>query len=57
VILVTGLVQGTSLGWVIRGVTAPEDGNGRPPLDQDAAETMMFRAPLAVVERANHVVE
>jgi CPA1 family monovalent cation:H+ antiporter len=51
VILVTVLVQGTSLGWLIRRVTPPEDGSARPPLDLHTAETMMFRAQLAVVER------
>ena len=51
VILVTVLVQGTSLGWVIRRAQPPEDGSARPPLDLHAAETMVFRAQLAVVER------
>jgi Na+/H+ antiporter len=52
VILVTVLVQGTSLGWVIQWMKPPEDGSTRPPFDLHAAETMMFRAQLAVVERA-----
>jgi CPA1 family monovalent cation:H+ antiporter len=51
VILVTVLVQGTSLGRVIQWMKPPEDGSTRPPFDLHAAETMMFRAQLAVVER------
>ncbi len=50
VILVTVLVQGTSLGWVIRWVKPSEDASTRPPLDLHAAETMLFRAQLAAVE-------
>jgi Na+/H+ antiporter len=51
VILATVLVQGTSLGWLIRWAKPPEGGSARPPLDLHAAETMMFRAQLAVVEQ------
>lgn len=50
VILVTVLMQGMSLGWVIRRVTPPEDAGTRPPLDLHAAETLMFQAQLRVVE-------
>ncbi len=52
VILVTVLVQGTSLGAVIRWVKPPEDAGAGPPLDLQAAETMMFQAQLVAVERA-----
>jgi CPA1 family monovalent cation:H+ antiporter len=50
-ILVTVLVQGTSLGWLIRRMKPPEDASTRPPLDMHAGETMIFRAQLDVVER------
>jgi Na+/H+ antiporter len=50
-ILVTVLVQGTSLGWVIRWAKPQDDGSVHPPLDLHAAETMMFQAQLSVVER------
>ena len=51
VILVTVLVQGTSLGRVINWAKPPDDGSARAPLDLHAAETMIFQAQLAVVER------
>lgn len=51
VILLTVLVQGTSLGWVIQWARPPEHGSMRPPLDLHAAETRMFKAQLAAVER------
>ena len=51
VILVTVLVQGTSLGRVINWAKPPDDGSTRAPLDLHAAETMIFQAQLAVVER------
>lgn len=51
VILVTVLLQGTSLAWVIRWAEPPEDSATQPPLDLHAAETMMFRAQLVAVER------
>ena len=53
-ILVTVLVQGTSLGWVIRRARPPEDLASLPPLDLHAAEGAMFRAQLAAVEREAH---
>jgi monovalent cation/hydrogen antiporter len=51
VILLTVLVQGTSLGWVIAWARPPEHASARPPFDLHAAETMMFKAQLAAVER------
>jgi CPA1 family monovalent cation:H+ antiporter len=51
VILVTVLVQGTSLGWVIRTGKPHDDASARPPLDLHAAEMMLFQAQLALVER------
>lgn len=53
-ILVTVLVQGTSLGWVIRRANPPEDPASLPPLDLQAAEQAMFRAQLTAVEREAH---
>jgi NhaP-type Na+/H+ or K+/H+ antiporter len=54
VILVTVLVQGTSLGWIIRLARPAEDPATLPPLDLEGAERAMFRAQLATVERAAH---
>lgn len=54
VILVTVLVQGTSLGWLIQRAGPPEDHSGLPPLDLHAAERAMFRAQLTAVERDAH---
>ncbi len=54
VILVTVLVQGTSLGWIIRRTRPQEDPAALPPLDLPAAEHAMFRAQLATVEREAH---
>ncbi|NJR79409.1 Na+/H+ antiporter [Sphingomonas corticis] len=54
VILVTVLVQGTSLGWIIRRARPREDPAALPPLDLSAAEREMFRAQLAAVEREAH---
>ena len=51
VILVTVLVQGTSLGWVIRRAQPAEDAGSLPSLDLHAAEAAMFRAQLVAVER------
>jgi monovalent cation/hydrogen antiporter len=50
VILVTVLLQGTSLGFVIRTANPPEDAQALPPLDLYAAEASMFQAQLAAVE-------
>ena len=57
VILVTVLVQGTSLGWMIRWAKPAEDEASRPSLDLHAAEHAMFRAQLAAVEREAHDAE
>lgn len=54
VILVTVLVQGTSLGWIIRRARPQEDPAALPPLDLLAAERAMFGAQLATVEREAH---
>jgi CPA1 family monovalent cation:H+ antiporter len=51
VIGVTVLLQGTSLGLVIRAVRPPDDDAARPALDLTAAEAAMFDAQLAAVER------
>jgi CPA1 family monovalent cation:H+ antiporter len=50
VILVTVMLQGTSLGWMIRLTRPAEDPGSVPPLDLHAAEHAVFRAQLAVVE-------
>ncbi len=54
VILVTVLMQGTSLGWVIQCAQPAEDPGSLPPLDLQAAETAIFRAQLTAVEREAH---
>ena len=51
VILVTVLVQGTSLGFVIRRAGLSEDMRAKPPLDLFAAEAAMLGAQFAAVER------
>lgn len=52
VILVTVLVQGTSLGWIILKVRPAEDPSTSPPLDLHAAETAMYQAQLKAVQAA-----
>lgn len=54
VILVTVLVQGTSLCWIINRARPAEDAAALPPLDLHAAEHAMFRAQLSAVEREAH---
>ncbi|GGB22994.1 Na+/H+ antiporter [Sphingomonas metalli] len=56
-ILVTVLVQGTSLGWMIRAARPEEDRAALPPLDLHAAETTMFRAQFEAVRRAAYDAE
>jgi CPA1 family monovalent cation:H+ antiporter len=51
VILVTVLVQGTTLGFVIRLAELREDERSKPPLDLFAAEAAMLKAQFAEVER------
>ena len=51
VILVTVLVQGTTLGLVIRLAGLREDERSRPPLDLFAAEAAMLKAQFAAVGR------
>lgn len=51
VIFVTVLLQGTSLGAVIRFARPRENEAALPPLDLYAAEISMFRAQVATVER------
>lgn len=53
VILVTVVVQGSSLGWVIRMVR-PEDGDPPAKMGMPAAEASMQRARLATVEAHAH---
>lgn len=50
-ILATVLVQGTTLGLVIRRAGLREDERAKPPLDLFAAEAAMLRAQCAAVER------
>lgn len=54
VILVTVLVQGTSLGWIIKRARPAEDAAALPPLTLQAAEHAMFGAQLSAVEREAH---
>ena len=51
VILVTVLVQGTSLGAVIRWARLREAEDAEPPLELFAAEVVVLKARLAAVER------
>ena len=51
VILATVLVQGMTLGWVIRWAGLQEDENARAPLDLFAAEAAMLKAQFAAVEQ------
>ena len=51
VILATVLVQGTTLGVVIRWAGLSEDEAAKPPLDLFAAEAAMLRAQAQAVER------
>ena len=51
VILVTVLVQGTTLGLAIRLAGLREDERGKPPLDLFGAEAAMLKAQFAEVER------
>jgi len=51
VILVTVLVQGTTLGLVIRLAGLLEDERSKPPLDLFGAEAAMLKAQFAEVER------
>ncbi|KAB0679021.1 Na+/H+ antiporter [Aureimonas leprariae] len=50
-ILATVLVQGTTLGLVIRRAGLTEDERARPPLDLFAAEAAMLRAQFGAVEK------
>jgi monovalent cation/hydrogen antiporter len=50
-ILVTVLVQGTTLGRLIRAAGLHEDEHSRPPLDLFAAEAAMIRVQAAAMER------
>jgi CPA1 family monovalent cation:H+ antiporter len=57
VILVTVLVQGTTLGAVIRWARLREDHDAQPALEIFAAEAEVFRARLAAVERLAYDAE
>ncbi|MES2337115.1 MAG: Na+/H+ antiporter [Pseudomonadota bacterium] len=54
VIFVTVLVQGLSLGFVIRIARPPEDEGALPALDLNAAEGAVFAAQLRAVEARAH---
>jgi len=56
-ILITVLIQGTSLGWIIRRAKPVEEAASLPPLNLQTAETAMFRAQLAAVEQEAHDAE
>jgi Na+/H+ antiporter len=51
VIVVTVLVQGTTLGVVIRRAKLEEDPRSRPPLDLTAAEVALMKAQYVEVQR------
>jgi monovalent cation/hydrogen antiporter len=57
VILVTVLVQGTTLGWVIRLAGLKEDDAALPPLDLFAAEAEVFKARLSAIERLAYAAD
>ncbi len=57
VILVTVLIQGTTLGLVVRLLAPREDERSRPPLDLAAAEARVARARHAAVERRAHTTD
>ena len=57
VILVTVLVQGTTLGVVIRLAGLREDEQARPPLDLFAAEAALLRAQVAAVEQKAYAAD
>lgn len=54
VILVTVLVQGTTLGLVIRLAGLQEDERSKPPLDLYAAEASVLKAQFEEVQRMAH---
>lgn len=51
VILVTVVLQGSTLGWVIRRLGVRRTDEDEPPMDMVAAERAMMQAQLAAVER------
>ena len=53
VILVTVIVQGGSLGWII-ALVRPVDGDPPPPVGLPAAEAAVARAKLAAAEKLAH---
>ncbi|MEO8673387.1 MAG: Na+/H+ antiporter [Tahibacter sp.] len=57
VILVTVLIQGTTLGLVIRMARPREDEKALPPLDLFQAEATMFKAQYSAVERHAYGVD
>lgn len=54
VILVTVLIQGTTLGTLIRWLKPPEAGSRPAPLGMSQAEIVMARAQVKVVEQRAH---
>lgn len=57
VILVTVLIQGTTLGLVFRLLAPREDERSRPPLDLAAAEARVAQAQYATVERRAYTAD
>ena len=57
VILATVLLQGMTLGWVIRWARLREDQGALPPLELFAAESLVFKARLTAVERLAYDAE
>jgi CPA1 family monovalent cation:H+ antiporter len=57
VILVTVLVQGTSLGWLIAKARPQEDHSALPPLDLHQAEQAIYGSQLEAVKRQAYDVE
>lgn len=57
VILVTVLVQGMTLGLVIRLARLREDERSKPPLDLFGTEAAMFKAQFAAVERMAYAAD
>jgi hypothetical protein len=57
VILFTVLIQGTTLGLVIRLAHLREDDQARPPLNLLAAESAVLKAQFAAVERRAYAAD
>ena len=57
VIFITVLIQGTTLGLVVRLLAPREDERSRPPLDLAAAEARVALAQYAAAERSAHTAD